>query len=91
MSSKPVAGAKRKVKPSKLAARKKAKTTHLSVDQLPWKSVARPREANANGEFDGMLDLEEVSNVEVVYEETEGGKIVKFKVRRASAAPRVRS
>ena len=84
MTSKPIAGTKRKVKPSKLAARKKAKTAHLSVDQLPWKSVARPREANASGAFDGMLELEEVSDVEVVYEETEGGKIVKFKVRHIS-------
>lgn len=86
MSSKPVAGAKRKVNPSKLAARKKAKTTHLSVDQLPWKSVARPREANASGELDGMLELEEVSDVEVVYDETEGGKIVRFKVRPSHAS-----
>ena len=83
MTPKAVVGAKRKVKPSKLAARKKAKTTHLSVDQLPWKAVARPREANASGAFDGMLELEEVSDVEVVYEETEAGKIVKFKVRHA--------
>ena len=79
MTSNPITGTKRKVKPSKLAARKKAKTAHLSVDQLPWKSVARPREAS--GAFDGMLDLEEVSDVEVVYEQTEAGKIVKFKVR----------
>ena len=86
MASNPITGAKRKVKPSKLASRKKAKTAHLSVDQLPWKSVARPREANASGAFDGMLDLEEVSDVEVVYEETEAGKIVKFKVRYSTTA-----
>lgn len=35
--------------------------------------------------------VEEVSIVEVVYEETKESKIVKFKVRRASAAPRARS
>ena len=82
---KSLTGTKRKVKPSKLGARKKAKTAHLSADQLPWKSITRPREANASGAFDGMLDLEEVSDVEVVYEETEAGKIVKFKVCHASA------
>ncbi|KZT69924.1 DEAD-domain-containing protein [Daedalea quercina L-15889] len=80
MTPKAIAGTKRKVKPSKPVARKKAKTAHLSVDQLPWKSVARPREAHASGSFDGMLELEEVSGVEVVYEETEAGKIVKFRV-----------
>ncbi|KAH9922487.1 P-loop containing nucleoside triphosphate hydrolase protein [Fomitopsis serialis] len=83
MASKIVAGTKRKVKPSKLAARKKAKTAHLSVDELPWKAVARPRETSAAGAFDGMLELEEVSDVEVVYEETEAGKIIKFKVAGA--------
>ncbi|TFY67112.1 hypothetical protein EVJ58_g1849 [Rhodofomes roseus] len=86
-----VAGTKRKVKPSKLTARKKAKTAHLSVDQLPWKAVARPREANGAGDFDGMLELEEVSDVEVVYEETAGGKIVKFKVAGESVTNEVKS
>ena len=33
---------------------------------------------------DGILELEEVDNVEVVYEEEDGGKVIKFNVRSRS-------
>ncbi|KAI0942156.1 hypothetical protein AcW1_009535 [Taiwanofungus camphoratus] len=74
------AGEKRKSKSSSLFSRKKTKTVHLTADDLPWKTVSRPREADLGDGFDGLLELEEVENVEVVYEKTDAGKVVKFKV-----------
>lgn len=59
--------------------RKRAKIQHCSADDLPWKSVSRPFETGI--EFDdGILDVEEVDGVEVVYETTDGGRVVKFNV-----------
>ena len=52
-----------------------------SIDDLPWKSVARPSETVFEGD-DGILELEEVENVEVYYEETAAGRVAKFKVTR---------
>lgn len=75
---------KRKARTSSLASRKKVKTAHRNADQLPWKTVSTSKEAGITSEFDGILELEEVENVEVVYEETEGGKVAKFKVRFSS-------
>lgn len=57
-------------------SRKKAKIQHCSADDLPWKSVSRPFEAGI--EFDD--GIEEVEDVEVIYETTEGGRVVKFNV-----------
>jgi ATP-dependent RNA helicase DDX24/MAK5 len=74
------AGLKRKVPAHPGASRKRAKVTHHSADDLPWKSVFRPKEAGMGGD-EGILEFEEVDDVEVVYEETEHGKVVKFNVR----------
>ncbi len=70
---------KRKVKSLGPASSKRFKVQHNSADALPWKSVSRPAEAGIDFD-DGILELEEVDNVEVVYEETEGGKIARFNV-----------
>ena len=59
--------------------RKRAKVQHRSADELPWKSVSRPFEAGI-GFDDGILDFEEVEGVEVIYETTDGGRVVKFNV-----------
>ena len=56
--------------------RKKAK---FNLDDLPWKSVARPDTTGLDGD-DGVLELEEVDGVEVIYEDTEAGRTVKFNV-----------
>ncbi|KAF9467758.1 P-loop containing nucleoside triphosphate hydrolase protein [Collybia nuda] len=61
------------------SSRKKAKTRHHTADDLPWKTVSRPQEAGLDGD-DGILELEEVEGVEVVYEETDGGRVARFKV-----------
>lgn len=62
----------------KTSSRKKAKIQH-NADDLPWKTVSRPQEAGLDGD-DGILELEEVDGVEVVYEDTEGGRVARFKV-----------
>jgi ATP-dependent RNA helicase DDX24/MAK5 len=73
-----LAGSKRRLQDNSLA-RKRAKTRHKTADALPWKLVARPVEAGMGGD-DGILELEEVDDVEVVYEDTEGGRVVTFNV-----------
>ncbi|KAF8965062.1 DEAD-domain-containing protein [Flammula alnicola] len=70
---------KRKTSTKLLSSRKKAKLQHRNADELPWKSVARPSEAGIGGD-DGILELEEVEGVEVFYEMTDGGRVVKFNV-----------
>ena len=50
-----------------------------SVNDLPWKIISRPNATGFEGD-DGILELEEVDNVEVLYEETENGRVAKFKV-----------
>ncbi|KAI9459767.1 ATP-dependent RNA helicase [Boletus coccyginus] len=75
---------KRKAHPQFLSATKKIKVQHGSLDTLPWKSVARPVETGLDGD-DGILELEEVDNVEVVYEEKDGAKVIKFNVLRLPA------
>ncbi|KAJ7269819.1 ATP-dependent RNA helicase [Mycena rebaudengoi] len=71
-----LAGSKRRIQANSIS-RKRAKTRHENADELPWKLVARPAEAGMGGD-DGILELEEVDDVEVVYEDTDGGRIVKF-------------
>lgn len=73
-----LAGSKRRLQQNSLA-RKRTKTRHKTTDALPWKVVKRPVEAGMGGD-DGILELEEVDDVEVVYEETEGGRVVTFNV-----------
>jgi ATP-dependent RNA helicase DDX24/MAK5 len=59
------------------AARKRKR---VLVDDLSWKEVQRPQEAGLD-ELEGMLMLEEVDDVEVVYEEIGEGRIARFNVR----------
>jgi len=64
-------------------ARKKAKSisgSSATVNALPWKTLSRAG-IFGNADDDGILDLEEVDNVQVVYEETPQGKVTTFKVR----------
>jgi hypothetical protein len=53
--------------------------TYASADVLPWKTVSKPKEAGL-GDDNWILELEEVDGVEVLYEETESGRVVKFNV-----------
>ncbi len=74
-------GVKRKKETGGSLSRKKAKTQHLTINDLPWKSVSRPSDTGLGGD-DGILELEEVEGVEVVYEDTGVGRVVKFNVSR---------
>ncbi|KAI5122092.1 hypothetical protein M0805_002214 [Coniferiporia weirii] len=65
------------------ASRKKLRKEVDSVEDLPWKTVSRSNAIGFEGD-DGILELEEVNDVEVVYEETENGKVARFKVREIS-------
>ncbi|KAJ7634913.1 ATP-dependent RNA helicase [Roridomyces roridus] len=78
-----LAGSKRRLQSDSLA-RKRVKTRHKTADALPWKAVSRPMEAGMDGD-DGILELEEVDDVEVVYEETGAGRVLTFNV--VAAAP----
>lgn len=69
---------KRKSK-SKSSPRKKVKISH-KIEDLPWKTVSRFQESGIDGD-DGILDFEEIEGVEVVYEETENGRVARFNVR----------
>ena len=71
-------GVKRQA-PNPSLPRKKAKVHHLALDDLPWKSIPRPTVSGLDGD-DGILELEEVDGVEVTYEDTSGGRTVKFNV-----------
>ncbi|KAL1949173.1 hypothetical protein VTO73DRAFT_10979 [Trametes versicolor] len=81
MTSSEKLGVKRKTKPSASSIAKRAKTKHVTANDLQWKQTQKPREADMGTGMDGFLDLEEVDDVEVVYEETEGGKVIRFKVK----------
>lgn len=72
---------KRKSKPHASSSRKRAKIVVSHADDLPWKTVSRSREADLGDSLDGILDLEVVDDVEVFYEETDGGRVVRFRVR----------
>lgn len=74
-----VSMSKRKGHTQAPSATKKTKVQHGSLNDLPWKPVARPVNTGLDGD-DGILELEEVDNVEVVYEEKDGGKVVRFNV-----------
>ena len=72
---------KRKVKLAASSSRKKARIQHLSADDLPWKTVSHRHEAGLDNALSGIMEFEEVDGVEVVYEETETGKVARFNVR----------
>ncbi|KAF5392731.1 hypothetical protein D9757_000998 [Collybiopsis confluens] len=57
--------------------RKKFKTRHENSDNLPWKTVSRPVESGLDGD-DGILELEEVEGVSIIYEETDRGRVARF-------------
>lgn len=73
-------GTKRKTKPSSSSLAKRVKTKHVTAEDLPWKKVAKPREADLGTGLDGFLELEEIEDVDVEYEETDAGRVVHFKV-----------
>ncbi|KAK0452488.1 ATP-dependent RNA helicase [Armillaria borealis] len=60
-------------------------TKHNNADNLAWTTVKRPFEAGVGGD-DGILELEEVEDVEVVYEETEKGRVARFNVLERQAS-----
>ncbi|KIJ33536.1 hypothetical protein M422DRAFT_213415 [Sphaerobolus stellatus SS14] len=67
----------------KLHPKKSSATRAATADQLPWKTVLRQDigELGDNGEG-GMMELEEVEGVEIIYDEDgSGGKIVGFRVK----------
>ncbi|KAG1802290.1 ATP-dependent RNA helicase [Suillus plorans] len=74
---------KRKANAGPSVSRKRLKMQPTSLDGLPWRAVRRPSETGLDGD-DGILELEEVENVEVVYEDTEGGRVMKFNVLEPS-------
>ncbi|KIK99198.1 hypothetical protein PAXRUDRAFT_823034 [Paxillus rubicundulus Ve08.2h10] len=74
-----LSNAKRKSRQQSRSSCKKVKLQYASLDDLPWKSVSRPVETGLDGD-DGILELEEVDDVEIVHEETDGGRVVKFNV-----------
>ena len=74
-------GIKRKTQPSSSSLAKRVKTKHLLSEDLPWKTSAKPREADLGTGLDGFLELEEVDDVDIEYEETDAGRIARFKVR----------
>ncbi|KAH9855369.1 DEAD-domain-containing protein [Lenzites betulinus] len=73
-------GTKRKTKASASSIAKRVKTKHVTANELEWKKTSQPREADLGTGMDGFLELEEVEDVDVVYEETAAGKVARFKV-----------
>ncbi|KAG7095722.1 hypothetical protein E1B28_006435 [Marasmius oreades] len=63
-----------------LVSKKNKKLRHENPSTLPWKTTLRPLETGIDG--DGILELEEVEGVEVLYEEGDGGRIARFNVVR---------
>ncbi|KAL5499261.1 MAK5 [Sanghuangporus vaninii] len=61
------------------SSRKRLRRDVKTVEDLPWRSVSRPDISGFEGD-DGILELEEVEDVEVIYEETEHGRTARFKV-----------
>ncbi|CAK5274662.1 unnamed protein product [Mycena citricolor] len=78
-----LAGSKRKLRGQSEPGKKRVKIQHKNADSLPWKVVARPIETGMSGD-DGILELEEVDDVEVFYEETEAGRKITFNVMESS-------
>ncbi|EIW78544.1 P-loop containing nucleoside triphosphate hydrolase protein [Coniophora puteana RWD-64-598 SS2] len=72
---------KRKARPVSGSLKKKTKVQHRTLDTLPWQSIQRPLDTGLDGD-EGVLELEEVDDVEIVYEDTENGRVLKFNVSR---------
>ena len=60
-------------------AAKKRRIQIDSVDKLAWKKVSRPEVSGFEGD-DGILELEEIDDVQVIYEERENGRVARFVV-----------
>jgi ATP-dependent RNA helicase DDX24/MAK5 len=62
--------------------------TATSANDLPWRVVPHVQEAGGDdgGADDGILELEEVENVRLVYEDTPAGRVIKFEVCRECVA-----
>ncbi|KAI6000111.1 ATP-dependent RNA helicase [Pisolithus marmoratus] len=70
---------KRKASSQRSSSSKRIKASFTSVEGLPWKTVSKSVGTGLDGD-DGILELEEVDDVEVVYENTDRGQVVKFNV-----------
>ncbi|KAF8592186.1 DEAD-domain-containing protein [Ramaria rubella] len=67
------------------AAKSSSLSVAANVDELAWKKVRTQGDVGGFGDdAGGMLELEEVEGVEVVYGDTEGGKIVGFRVKEST-------
>jgi ATP-dependent RNA helicase DDX24/MAK5 len=84
---------KRKAPAPPLRARKKTRVARASapveLGALPWRQVARRTDVVDDAD-DGILELEEVEDVEVVYEDTPGGRVATFRVREVVRDARCR-
>lgn len=77
----PSTSQKRKTESNSKASRKKAKLQASSVvDNLPWTTISHLKTAGNLDNDDGILELEELDNVQVVYENTVDGRVAKFNV-----------
>ena len=74
-------GLKRKLRPHGENSAKRLKRTDAGLNDLPWKTIKRTNEASLGDFDDGILEFEEVEGVDVIYEETDTGKVAKFNVR----------
>lgn len=70
---------KRKASSQRGSSRKRVKASFTSAESLPWKAVSKSVGSGLE-EDDGILELEEVDDVEVIYENTDRGRVVKFNV-----------
>lgn len=77
---------KQSLRPKSLASRKVRKSSNtlslvsITADELPWQAVPTHGDVGGFGDSGGILGLEEVEGVEVVYGDGEGGKVVGFRV-----------
>jgi hypothetical protein len=59
---------------------KKRKTRHVALNDLSWQPVVRTHAAGLD--FDeGLLELEEVADVQIQYHQTANGRVAAFIVR----------
>ncbi|KAF9260720.1 DEAD-domain-containing protein [Marasmius fiardii PR-910] len=72
---------KRKSASQLQVSKKRLKVRHENTSTLPWKTTSRPLETGFDGD-NGILELEEVEGVEVLYEEGDEGRIARFNVKR---------
>ena len=63
--------------PPDMGLQRKRPRIECNAEELPWKKIRRPFETGLGGD-DGILELEEVEGVEVIYTTTDEGKVAKF-------------